>query len=73
MRWGRPAEEVQSYLAALKLEPSHVRANMSMAISYAEIGQSSLAIHHFRKVIQLAPDSDVGRKAGELLSSMAHK
>ncbi len=73
MRMQRPTEEVESYLATLRLDPNHLLANMNLAVSYAEFGKRALAVHHFGTVIRLAPKSDVGRKATELLDSLGHK
>ncbi len=60
---GQPAKAVTDYRKALSLYPDYLLAHYNLAVSSMDMKQRDTAVKHFRRVIELAPESDFARQS----------
>lgn len=58
-------EAVDMYLAALALDPNYVEAHFNLAVAFADAQIFDEAIREWRKVIELAPESEAAKTSGD--------
>ena len=61
-RQGRPAEAVQQYGEAVRLQPKDARYHLGLGIAAWRAGMIDLAGKHLQEVIRLMPDNAVGHE-----------
>ena len=61
----RYGEAVDLYLAALALDPNYVEARFNLAVAFADAQIFDEAVREWRKVIELAPESEAAKTSGE--------
>lgn len=68
---GKFAEAAQELQAAIKADPKHVESHWVLAWVLVELKDTEGAVQAFRKVIELAPESDKAREAQHALERIA--
>ncbi len=68
---GRMAEAAQELRAAIQADPAHVEAHFALAWVLIETGDRQAAAAEFRKVIELAPDSQRAAESQRALGRLA--
>lgn len=64
---GKPGKAIADYEQALKLYPNYSLAHYNLAITGMKLRKVDMAINHFSKVVDLAPDSNLANQAKSYL------
>ena len=69
---GKSEQAIEVMNQALKLQPNHLQANFNLGIINLKMGNLEKANEWFKKVVALDPNSDIGKRAQELLAPHAN-
>lgn len=68
----RSDQAIEIMNQALRLQPNHLQANFNLGIINLQMGNLEKANGWFKKVVAIAPNSDIGKRAQELLAPHAN-